>query len=69
MMSIDPDEVFAAVEADRASGELSKKVTTATIVYQGSDRPGTIEQINRETGQRVFGTFADGVFTPLDDDS
>jgi len=69
MVIIDPDEVFAALEADRESGELSKKVTTAKLVYQGISRPGVIviEQINTVTGERTLGTFADGVFMPLDD--
>ena len=65
-ISIDPEKVFAQVEADRLSGELSEKVTTAKIRYQSSDRPGYIEQINTETGERRLGTFANGVFTPIE---
>ena len=65
-ISIDPEMVFAQVEADRVSGELSEKVTTAKIRYQSSDRPGYIEQINTETGERRLGTFVNGVFTPIE---
>ncbi|MCM8921590.1 MAG: hypothetical protein LC540_16255 [Candidatus Thiodiazotropha sp.] len=67
-MSIDPDKVFAQVEADRASGKLSEKVTSATISYQGTNCPDLIEQINRETGQKILVKLADGVFTPFNDD-
>jgi hypothetical protein len=65
-MSLDPEAVFAQVEADRVSGELSRKVTTAKIRYQSSVHPGYIEQINTETGERCLGNFANGVFTPLE---
>ncbi|MET0105536.1 MAG: hypothetical protein ABW072_10385 [Sedimenticola sp.] len=63
-MSIDPERVFAQVEEDRASGELSAKITTATIVYYVSDHPGIIVQKNRETGVQVRGTWRDGTFIP-----
>lgn len=65
---VDSDAVFAAVEADRRSGELSKKVTTAAIRYQASTtHPGYLEQID-ENGVRTIGTFQNGVFTPLNED-
>ena len=66
-MAIDPEEVFTKVEADRKSGELSKKVTTAKLVYQASVHAGYIEQICTETGARMIGTFTNGVFTPTSD--
>lgn len=67
-MGIAPDEVFAAIERDRESGELPGKVTTARFVYSGTDRPSVLEQIDRETGQRRLGTFENRVFTPLGDE-
>ena len=65
-ISIDPAKVFTQVEAERLSGELSEKVTTAKIRYQASGRKGYIEQINTKTGERRLGTFANGVFTPIE---
>lgn len=63
---IDPDAIFAAIEADRRSGELPKKVTTAAIRYQASvTHPGYLEQID-ENGVRSVGTFRSGVFTPIE---
>jgi hypothetical protein len=67
-VSIDPDEVFAAVDADRESGELSHKVTTARFRYYAAKREGYIERIDSETGDRIIGTFKDGAFTPLRDE-
>lgn len=67
-MSIDPEEVFAAVEAYRASGELSKKVTVAKQVYQCTDRPSASSR-SIETGARTIGMFADDVFTRFHDDA
>jgi len=62
---IDPGAVFAAVEADRRSGELSRKVTTAAVRYQASvTHPGYLERID-EHGIRTVGTFHGGVFTPV----
>lgn len=63
--SVDPEAVFAAVEVDRCSGELSKKVTASAIRYQASaTHPGHLEQIDAN-GVRTVGTFHNGVFTPL----
>ncbi len=62
---IDPVAVFAAIEADRRNGELSKKVTAADIRYQASvTHPGYLEQINKKGNCRI-GSFCNGVFTPL----
>jgi hypothetical protein len=66
---IDPEAVFAAVETDRRSGELPKKVTTAAIRYQASaTHPGYLEQIDKN-GAATLGTFHNGVFAPLREDS
>lgn len=62
---VDPNVVFAAVEARRDSGALAKEVTTATPTYQASStHPGYLEQIDKQ-GNRSVGTFQNGVFTPL----
>ena len=66
---VDPEAVFAAVEADRHSGELSRKVTTASICYQASvTHPGYLEQID-ESGERTIGSFHCGIFTPVAGDA
>ena len=65
---IDPEDIFAAVEADRRSGELPKKVTTAPIRYQASlKHPGYLEQID-ENDVRTVGSFHSGIFTPVNGD-
>jgi hypothetical protein len=66
---IDPEAVFAAVETDRRSGELAKKVSTAAIRYQASaTHPGYLEQIDKN-GATTLGTFHNGVFIPLREDA
>jgi hypothetical protein len=62
--SVPPEQVFAAVDADRASGSLANAVTTAPLRYQSATcAPGQLEQIAAD-GTRVVGCFRDGVFTP-----
>ncbi len=66
---VDPEAVFAAVEVDRRSGELSRKITTAAIRYQASvTHPGYLEQID-ENGVRTVGAFRGGVFKPINADA
>ena len=61
---IDPDEVFQAVDNDRASGHLADAVTLAKVAYEASvSHPGMLDQI-RENGQRVTGSFLNGEFVP-----
>ncbi|QNI71241.1 hypothetical protein CyaNS01_02117 [Cyanobium sp. NS01] len=63
--SVSPEQVFAAVDADRASGILVGAVTTAPLRYQvATGSPGYLEQIAAD-GTRMLGSFQDGVFTPL----
>jgi hypothetical protein len=63
--SVSPEQVFAAVDADRASGILVGAVTTAPLRYQvATGSPGYLEQIATD-GTRMLGSFQDGVFTPL----
>ena len=69
VISIDPDEVFEKVEADRLSGESSDNVSTAVYRYQGTDYPGIIVQIHEQTGERILGTWRDGAFKPISNDA
>lgn len=65
--SVPPEQVFAAVEADRASGNLANAVTRAPLRYQSAAcAPGLLEQIAAD-GTKVVGCFRDGVFTPAED--
>lgn len=60
-ITIDPVELFNEVEVKRLSGELSKAVTDAKVVYQGSRlKEDLIEEIDRETGERRHGLMVDG---------
>lgn len=62
---VDPEAVFAAVETDRATGELSKKITSSAVRYHASAaHPGYLEQVD-EKGNRIVGSFKNGTFTPL----
>lgn len=61
---IDPDEVFQALEADRASGKLSATVTSANVIYEASrSHPGLLDRIG-EDGERTTGSFENGEFRP-----
>lgn len=63
--TLDPDQVFAALERDRQAGSLAASVTTSSVRYQASTaHPGQLEQINAD-GQVVIGQFANGVFIPM----
>lgn len=66
-MYINPDDIFAKVEEERESGELSKTVTSAKLRYQASCQDGLIEQFNTDTGERKLGIFSDGVFIPINE--
>ena len=62
--SINPDELFAAMEQERKAGTLAATVTGSTVRYQAStDHPGQLEQINPD-GSVIVGQFSIGVFTP-----
>lgn len=61
---VDPDDVFASLDADRASGRLSAAVTTSAVKYQASTtHPGQLERISAD-GRIDIGQFANGVFVP-----
>lgn len=66
-VDIDPEAIFAQVEADRESGELSSKVTTANPRYFASKtHPGMIDEVWND-GRILTGHFQDGGFIRLDD--
>ncbi|BCO32040.1 hypothetical protein TspCOW1_21430 [Thiohalobacter sp. COW1] len=61
---IDPDAVFAAVETDRRSGELPRRVTNAsTRYYASASYPGWLERVDAQ-GVRTIGTIRNGGFIP-----
>jgi hypothetical protein len=58
--------VFAALEQQRRSGQLSQSVSGASLRYQASTlRPGLLEEIN-PNGMHRLGQFRDGRFEPLE---
>jgi hypothetical protein len=60
--SVIPQQVFAALEADRSSGVLAHSVSSAPLRYQAcSSRPGYLERLDRD-GSRSVGRFANGEF-------
>jgi hypothetical protein len=63
--AIDPDSVFAALDADRESGDLVSAIAEQSpIRYQASkSNPGLLEQID-STGKTVVGQFLNGEFIP-----
>jgi hypothetical protein len=57
-----PDDVFAALEHDRAHSQLAPKVTRAALYYEASTaKPGLLDRV-QPNGQRDMGRFVDGEF-------
>ncbi|MEH6592470.1 MAG: hypothetical protein V7746_19550 [Halioglobus sp.] len=63
--AVDPESVFAALQADRVSGKLASAIAEQSpIRYQASkSEPGLLEQIDT-AGNLVVGQFLDGEFVP-----
>jgi len=63
--AVDPESVFAALDANRESGELASAIAEQSpIRYQASrNNPGLLEQIDH-AGKTVVGQFLDGKFVP-----
>jgi len=62
--TIDPDDLFEQLDADRASGSLSQNVTGCKVRYQASvSYPGWLEQICAD-GSKIVGSFEGGEFKP-----
>ena len=60
--SMIPEQVFAALEAERSSGVLANSVSSAPVRYQAcSSRPGYLERLDKD-GSRSVGRFANGEF-------
>lgn len=63
---ISPEQVFAALEADRSHGVLAQSVSSASVRYQASVAyPGLLERIDAD-GRRTVGRFLNGAFQPCD---
>ncbi len=64
---VDPDAVFEQLESDRTTGFNGKPVTGAPVFYEASlSKPGCIDQVNTQTGERNTGRFRNGVFEAAD---
>lgn len=64
--SVNPEEVFQALEINRSAGLLAQKVTAAEYRYGASDTsPGLLERIHRD-GTREPGRFLNGRFVPAE---
>ena len=65
---VDPDAVFAALDADRESGKLAAAIAKKSpIRYQASEKhPGFLEQVD-ESGNVIVGRFFDGEFHPAEE--
>ncbi len=61
---VEPDEVFEALERDRANERLSALVTRASVYYEASrTQPGLLDRV-RPDGTRETGHFRSGEFIP-----
>ncbi len=61
---VDSEDVFGDLEAGRAEGTLSDKVTEASVYYEASSsRPGLIDKVDSIEGTRLTGKFKNGEFT------
>ena len=60
-----PEQVFAALEQQRRSGQLNQSVSAASLRYQASKaQPGLLEEL-KPNGNRRLGRFRDGLFEPV----
>lgn len=64
-VTVDAEQVFARLEADRRSGQLAGAVSSGPLRYQASpDHPGLLERIDAD-GRRTHGQFKQGRFIPV----
>ncbi len=62
-VAVPPNDVFDALERDRAQGTLKNKVTKAKVWYEASQgRPGRLDRVHTD-GTRETGHFRNGEFT------
>ena len=60
-----PEQVFAALEQQRRSGQLSQSISGASLRYQASKaQPGLLEEIRPNVNRRP-GRFRHGLFEPV----
>ena len=60
--SPEPDDVFAALEADRASGALAARVARSAARYDAAGAPeGLVRRVDAD-GTESFGRFENGVW-------
>ena len=66
-VNVNPESVFAALDADRESGELASAIAgQSPIRYQASKTsPGLLERVG-SGGDVVRGQFVNGDFIPSD---
>ena len=63
--AIAPEQVFAALEQQRRSGQLSQSLSGASLRYQASKaQPGLLEEIRPNVNRRP-GRFRHGLFEPV----
>jgi len=63
-ISVNPDDIFDALETSRKKGTLSEKVTSSAIYFEASlSRPGLLDRVDTATGNRESGRFIKGEFT------
>jgi len=63
--SIDPEDVFSALEEQKQSGLLRSQITTSKLAYRASEsKTGYLEQIDT-TGNVTVGQFENGHFVSL----
>jgi hypothetical protein len=62
-ISIDSQNVFQNLEADRAKGFVDKPITSAPFYFEASQKkPGLLDRVDTLTGERKTGTFKNGEF-------
>ncbi len=61
--AVDPEDIFNSLEVSRKSEKLAEKVSSAAFYFEASrKRPGLLDRVNTETGERLTGRFSNGEF-------
>jgi hypothetical protein len=65
-ISVNSETVFNNLESDRAKGFVNKPVTSAPFYFEASKKkPGLLDKVDSQTGERKTGTFSKGKFTEV----